>query len=643
MPYFPVLPPPPPPLVLLAEALPEPQPPVARVSDLQAQAPGQASDLGKNVDNSRLRPAEEGLSSGGALKPGDQIFLDADDQQYDQTTHIFTARGNVKLRLNDILLSADQMQVNLDTRLAVAEGHLTLVQGEQRLSGRRLEYNFARKEGVLLDAQGRIDTKPDNTAPVPNSPLATDPGPIAAAAPVAPKARGGILRFHARRITFSPQGAKAEDLRATPDQFDPPELEVISNRATLVPNGPGSNRLTIDSGTILFDQTTTLPFPTILSTIDKERRKPPYEIGADYFDKGGIYYQQNFYIDFSNKSWLSFSPQFYIQQAFSSRGFLDPANFGIQSKLNLDYGNGQITKVFLELNGLDLGNLENRLRGRIDQILPLGNHTLTFNFSYNERFFNYVVGYQIAHSILGITLDSPVINLGNTGVLLSYQVNAALINAISDRPNLPAQPDLSRLRLAGSLSKQIPLVVGTYLPPSRETLRFTQQPVTPGLWLDLGTTLSQSWYSSGDSQTYLGGRVGLSTIIGRFTKDLFDYTSLNIGYNNGYVSGLSPFLFDRVASAQQIYGGIQQQIYGPVRAGVQVAYDLFFRKVVDNYFSLSFDRRTYSLSLIYNPVLQTGGFQLRVDDFNWGTNQYGKPDQVTTVLGGVERFNRTGP
>ncbi|MBW4697024.1 MAG: DUF3769 domain-containing protein [Aphanocapsa lilacina HA4352-LM1] len=644
MPYLPALPPAPPPLVRLVQADPQApaeNPPPERARDLQAQGAGQAQDLSAGIDNTALQPREEGVPVGGALKPGEEVFLDADTQQYDQINRVFTARGNVKMRLREVLLSADQMQVNLDTRLAVAEGNVKLVQGEQRIAGTRMEYNFARKEGVLLNATGRIDTKAESKVRI-NTPLAADLTG-ASELPPPPKPRGGILRFEAKRIVFNAEGWRAEDLRVTPDQFDPPELELVSARATLREIGPGSNRLMIDSGTLFFDQNFAMPFPAIESVIDNEKRKPPYEVGSDFLDKGGVYYQQNLYVEFAKNITFQISPQLYIQQALSSNSFLDPKNFGLQNKLSVEYDNGQLTRLFSEINGLVLDDLENRVRARLEHIVPVGDHTLTFSYAYRERFFNYLLGFQTAQSNLGITLDSSLITLGSSGVRLSYQANAALISANSDQPQLDRQPDLSRFRVAGSLSKTITLLQAEFLPLSRETLRFTQVPVTPGLFLDVGTTLVQSWYSSGDSQGYLGGRVSLFGILGRFSRDFLDYTALNLSYNNGFVNGESPFLFDRVASREQVFAGIIQQIYGPLRFGVQTGIDLTFGRAVDTFYTVSLDRRTYSLSITYNPVRQTGGFQLRVDDFNWGTNAYGRPDQVTDVVGGVERFNRNGP
>jgi len=624
-------------------------PPSARLQDLTAQTPStQAADLNDRLQDNNLTPQQTAVPLGGTVGAEEQLLLNADSQEYDQDTQVFTARGNVRLRFQAIDLYADELRVDLKTRVAVAEGKPRFVQGESKIFGSRLEYNFARREGVLLDARGTIDTHTVGTEP--NRPLASDlspavlPNPSNPANPEALATVGGIIRFQADRLNLTPEGWTAQNLRVTPDQFDPPELELRSPRATLRPISATENRLNLDGGNLVFDQVFSVPTPPYSNVLSSRRRKAPNEIGADGFDKGGIYYQQNFYFDVAKNAELTISPQFYIQRA-ATEGF-DLNSFGLQSKFFVEWDKRHLTRFFSELNSFSFENVENRLRFRIEHLWSVGNHTLTFHYAYRERFFNGLLFFQTVTSSYGVTLDSPYIFLGDTGIALTYQANASLIRAFTDRPTptISPLPELARFRLAASLSKTFPLYTAEPGKLTREFLRYTLLPVQPGLWLDTGVNLTQAWYSNGDTQSAATAYFNLRLVLGRFARDLLDYTSLNVGYNNGVVGGSSPFLFDRINTFNLINFGILQQIYGPVRAGVQTLWDPANNRTVDTYYTLSFDHRTYALSLSYNPVRQTGGLQLRVDEFNWGTNPGGRPDQVTDVAVGVERFNRTtGP
>lgn len=634
MPYLP----PAPPAAIVRPARPN------RLSDLQAQLPvGQAADLQDTLQNERLSPRETSVPVGGPVAPGSEVLLDADSQEYNEDSQVFLARGNVRLRFQKAELFADRLRVDLKARLAVAEGNPRLVQGGQRLTASRIEYNFARGEGVLLNARGTINTKVPETEP--NRPLATDLNPALLGNPgdsqYALATVGGVVRFSAERLSLNQENWTAEDLRVTPDQFDPPELEVRTPRATLTAVDSTTKRLKMEGGSLVFDQALSIPTPPYTNVISNQRRKAPNEVGSDSFDKGGFYYQQNFYFDLAKNVELTISPQLYVQQAFS-RNFFDAANLGLQSKLSVDWGRGQLTRLFTEINGLRLDDLDNRTRVRVEHITSVANHTVTLSYAYRERFFNGLLGFQTVTSSYGLTVDSPVYNLGNTGIRLTYQGSASVIRAQTDRPGLTSIPELGRYRVAAAVSKTFPLIELDPGPLTREFLRYSIRPVAPGLWLDTGTTFTQSWYSNSETQSILNGYVNLRAVLGRFSRELLDYTALNIGYNSSLVNGSSPFLFDRISSFQQLSVGILQQIYGPVRAGVQTLWDPALGRTVDTYYTLSFDHRTYALTLSYNPVRQTGGIQLRVDEFNWGTNPGGRPDQVTDVVAGVERFNRTG-
>ncbi|CCQ67626.1 hypothetical protein CWATWH0402_195 [Crocosphaera watsonii WH 0402] len=66
--------------------------------------------------------------------------------------------------------------------------------------------------------------------------------------------------------------------------------------------------------------------------------------------------------------------------------------------------------------------------------------------------------------------------------------------------------------------------------------------------------------------------------------------------------------------------GITQQLYGPLRFGVQSAYNIDTDQEINTDLYFEYSRRTYSILLRYNTVLKVGSISLRISDFNWGGN-----------------------
>ncbi|MCS6814054.1 MAG: DUF3769 domain-containing protein, partial [Cyanobacteria bacterium] len=139
----------------------------------------------------------------------------------------------------------------------------------------------------------------------------------------------------------------------------------------------------------------------------------------------------------------------------------------------------------------------------------------------------------------------------------------------------------------------------------------------PYLRLVTGITGISSFYTTGDTQATLTGSIALQAQFGQFSRTFFDYTGLNISYSQTLGGNNSPFLFDRIVDTRVLSGGFLQQIYGPVRFGVQTAVNLDNGREISTDYILDYSRRAYGITLRYNPVLQLGSINLRISDFNW--------------------------
>ncbi len=621
-------------LQLLLETLPDPDA-IARQLALQliAQAgPIKPNSLPKPKPNDKPRPI---------LPPpvGEKLNVVSDRQEYDINTQVFVAEGNVVINYKKSELKADRVRLNTKTQEVIAEGNVFFTRGDQKIRGTQLTYNYGNVKGELLNASGSVDLGKLTSSEVSRSPaeIATNSitiSPIGSGS----TSEGQVRRvgFIAERLILEGDNWTAENLRVTNDPFTPPELELTTSKATLTPISPTQNRLDLESPRIVFDQGFSLPLPVNSITLDRFQRSAPALVGFDRRDRDGVFYQQSF--DVITQPNLSFqvSPQLLLQRAFSSQnGFLGFDILGVVATLNGAFDDGSSLAARASFSGLDFTKIDSLLRFNASYQLPVfGDHLLLSQYAFRDRIFNGSLGFQDVNNILGTTLLSPNYVLGDSQISLNYQASAQLVGAVRDDVLPSTVGSLIRLQGAVSLSRAFPLLRGEPLPAEKETgLRFSPKPIVPRLDAFVSAQGVNSFYSNGANQAVLSGTVGLSAEVGNFAKDFLDYTALTVSYTQAFPSGKSPFLFDRVADTRSLTAAIVQQIYGPIRLGVQQSWNVDTGNLIDSVYSLEYARRTYSVLVRYNPTQGLGEFLLRISDFNWTR----PPNNVTNVQNGIEQ------
>jgi hypothetical protein len=607
------------------------------------------------------------------------IELSADRQEYDEQRRVFTAEGNVLMRFRGAVLDTERLQVNIPNRFAVAEGNVALTRGEQVLRGDRFEYNFVQNTGTIAGARGEIFLPTASTDFTPTLPTDVSAGVtydrplsdrITATQPTQNVASpGGVnigvgagqdapsstqggsvrrLRFEAGQIAFNPRGWQAQNIRITNDPFSPPELELRADEATLTNLSPLRDEVRAKRPRLVFDQRFSLPLLRSRVILDRRERDPALlQFGFDQEDRGGLFVQSTFEPISNEKIRFSVTPQFLIQKALtdSNGAIFDPSVYGLKTKLTATLSPRTTLTSSVTLNSLDPSDFEEEARANVRLRQLVGTHTLAVDYSYRDRLFNGSLGYQDVQSSLGAFLISPVVPLGDTGISLSYQAGAQFVTADSDRLDLldanrtNNRISLGRAEASAALNKGFTLWQGKPLPPTAtEGLRYTPAPVVPYLQLFTGVRGVANGYTNGDSQTTLTGTVGIQGQVGHFSRRFFDYTGYNLSYSQSAIGGQSPFLFDRVVDDKVLSGGILQQIYGPFRFGFQTAINIDTGNEISTDYILEYSRRTYGVTLRYNPVLAIGSLGLRISDFNWsgGAEPFGGSG-IRPVEGGVVR------
>ncbi len=567
---------------------------------------------------------------------GEVLELNADRQEYNANQQRFIATGKVRVRYSGSILEADRVEIDTRERTAIALGNVLFVRGDQRLRGSRLVYNYGQAKGVLENAAGAINTGTfgqtiANTGSPNSQSLIVGVG----GAEQGIRGRVGRLGFITDRLTLENGVWQVENLRVTNDPFSPPEMELRADKATITPISSSQERLDLASPRVVFDNGFTLPVPVGAITLDRFTRLTPVVVGFDQKDRGGLFYQQSFDVVTERNLNFQIAPQLLLQRAFEGKSNgLGFDLIGLLAILEGDLGNGQSLSMRASISGLDFSNLENNLRANVRYQLPVFiDHSLVMQYAYRDRAYNGSLGFQDVSNLVGINVISPPRVLGNSGWVLNYQGGMQLINAI--RADFPSNQlgTLGRWQLAAAVERGFPLWRGQGLPADRASgMRYTPEPLIPRLdgYLRFGGVYSL--YSNLTDQASLAATVGLSAAAGSLSKDFLDYTQLDLSFTQQLISGQSPFLFDRIVDTQVLTAGILQQIYGPFRLGIQYSWSLSNNgKLVDSFYTLQYDRRTYAVVLRYNPTQGLGELSLRISDFNW----FAPPSGVNNVQGGV--------
>ena len=579
------------------------------------------------------------------------VELSADRQEYETLERSVTAIGNVLLNYKNARLEADRVRTLALTKQVFAEGNVRLTVGQQMLQGDRLEYLLDQQRGILFKPRGIINLPSagsDFSAPTPPSTLGTSPlrplqGPLG---DPAIQAKSGLqrLRFEADRIEFTANSWRAVNIRITSDPFSPPELELRANQAELKRISAQEDVVTLQRPRLVFDQKVSIPVPRSKIELSRQRQNPfRVDVGYDDVDRGGLFLGSTFTPIAGPKFTLALTPQFFVQRALISRSFdlLSSDVYGLNVAIKSSFSPQTSLSAFLALRSLDVTSLENTTRAGLRLTQSLTPFRLDLEAAYRERILNGSLGEQEVKSRLGGILTSPTQQIGKTGIRANYRLSGEIINSATDRFGPVRNSTLGRIQGSATLQKDFTLWTGTALPPTATGgLKYTPEPVRPNFKLVTGLTGVFSSYSNGDTQTSVIGTVRLEGQLGHFSRPTLDYTSFFVGFSQGLQIGQSPFLFDRFVDRQTLSLGFLQQVYGPVRLGFQTSINLETGEFFNTDVILDYSRRTYGISLRYNPNLQLGAIEFRINSFNWGSsrNSLAAPE-VGVVEAGVDQVN----
>jgi hypothetical protein len=596
---------------------------------------------------------------------GGVIELRAEEQSYDSKEQIVTASGNVRVRFRNALLRADQVTVDIQSRKALATGNVLIKRGEQVLRGDKFDYDFGNDKGEVTSASGDIyqptlerdvdiaNNKPPVLPPSGNrfpevslvdklerdqpvskierrgatgTVIGTD-REIEFQPPLAPPATSVTrLRYRADKLEFDGKLLTGSGVRVTNDPFSPPELEVRADRATFKNISPGQDQIETSNARVTIEQSVNVPLVVAQFGLGKSALETnPFGIGFDNDERGGLFFERTLRLTDNDKILWTLTPQYFAQRVIAQDKLTSLDSIGVKTAVTAKLAPGTVFEAKAALTSLEPSVVGNNLRSSLsltqDLDLPTGKHKIVADSAYRERVFNGTLGFQDLQSSLGISITSPKIALGNTGVIFDYNAGFRLLNSGTDRAGVGASDgrvNLGRFQIATNLNKSWRLWEGIGPDPNeRSTYNYSPVPVIPYLQLNTGVNAKVGSYTNGESQSLYGYGISLQGQVGHFTAPAFDYTGFNVGYSQGFLSGSSPFLFDRFQDTRVITAGINQHLFGPLKAGIQTSINVDTSRPISTDYYLEYSRRTFSIVTRYNPVLQLGSIGFRINDLDW--------------------------
>ena len=129
-------------------------------------------------------------------------------------------------------------------------------------------------------------------------------------------------------------------------------------------------------------------------------------------------------------------------------------------------------------------------------------------------------------------------------------------------------------------------------------------------------------YNDNNFQNLFIFRAGPELIVGNFKKKLFDYSKISLYHKTELSYGNSPFGFDQSEDNNTVEFNIKQQIFGPLTFDLKTEYNLDnkstkYKEFYNTKFDLTWNRRAYSIGIYYNHEIKAGGFNFKINSFNF--------------------------
>ncbi len=398
---------------------------------------------------------------------------------------------------------------------------------------------------------------------------------------------------------------------------------------------------------MIFEEKIRLPFFT-KRRIRDEKSTNKWVFGIDTKDRDGIFIGRNLKpIRIGPNYKLSLQPQFLVQRAINgwtnsytptyksvqSSNKNSPAItsdlFGLKASLSGKTKDWDIN-ANADISSFNLSRLAHANRYWLDlgkkfEFPLVKSINMTIFGAFRDRVWNGSLGQTDIYSAYGAFFQKKgKRSLPKSNIDYLVRVGAGKYRAEAFR--LKNLSGLWRGSIYGELRNSYPVWKGTKANlEEKDLLRFSPIPVRPGLSLNTKLEASYSVYEGGSNLNTVGVKFGPALTLGTFTKSLFDYTKFSITAGHILKGGESPFNFDEAVDLSTLEFDLSQQIIGPLVLQTKVKLNVdgsskYYGKMMNSRVGVLWQRRSYNLSLYYNPYRGMGGLMINFNDFDFDGN-----------------------
>ena len=247
---------------------------------------------------------------------------------------------------------------------------------------------------------------------------------------------------------------------------------------------------------------------------------------------------------------------------------------------------------------------------------------LTFFGSYRSKTKNGSLGEIVVKSSYGVQYDITTNKERNN--IKSFTEKSLSIGNYESASKLNSNNLINKNRLVLSFKRgyEIPLWKPETETNINDAYKYSPVVIPQGLSWNLEGNLDFFRYEGGSKQDLFLIKTGPKFTIGKFKKNLFDYTEISVLPRFKFNRGQSPFNFDQVIDNKAIELKVSQQLYGPIVVNFTTELSLNKKesnndKFINPLIDLSWNRRAYKLNLFYNLDSEVGGINFKINTFDF--------------------------
>ena len=456
-------------------------------------------------------------------------------------------------------------------------------------------------------------------------------------------------RFKSERIDINNNEWNAERLILTNDPFNKPQL-VIKNKGFKSTNLNGEITLKSKWSTIVLDNKISIPAGPRRYKIDEDNL---VRWGIEYNNdsKDGIYVTRNFdkkIFGKEKKTKLNLKKEFYLQRAlmgktksFSDKNqsilaskserdaeFLD--YFGLKGSLktklknfnfNSDFSLNSLNPEFFSKSFKNKSEITKTLYSK-DTLNSKKESKLTFFGNYRDKVWNGSLGEREIISAYGLKISKSNQWIDNNIIKSSMISGSYGDYKSSDRIDVLKIINKERLNILFERSHSYPIwrvKKNNFI--NSENI-YSPEVIASELNLNAQGKVDLYRYSDNNFQNLFIFRAGPELTLGNFQKKFFDYSKISLYHKTELSYGNSPFGFDQSADNNTIEFNIKQQLLGPLTLDFKTEYNLDsqstkYKEFYNTKYDLTWNRRAYSIGIYYNNETKAGGFNFKINSFNF--------------------------